>query len=58
MPNHLHVLFKVTVTPMGTVIADWKDYTARKANGLLGRRGQFWADDYWDTFMRDTTHEM
>jgi putative DNA methylase len=57
MPNHLHVLFKVTVQPMGQVIADWKKYTAREANKLLGRRGRFWADDYWDTYMRDAAHE-
>jgi len=58
MPNHLHVLFKVGNKPMGRVIADWKEYTAREANKLLGRRGKFWADDYWDTFMRDQTHEL
>ena len=58
MPNHLHVLFKVTAQPMGRVIADWKKYTAREANKLLGRRGRFWADDYWDTYMRDSAHEV
>jgi putative transposase len=25
MPNHLHVVFKITVQPMGQVIADWKE---------------------------------
>jgi putative transposase len=58
MPNHVHVLFKVTSKPMGQVIGDWKEYTAREANKLLGRRGRFWAPDYWDTFMRDSTHEL
>jgi REP element-mobilizing transposase RayT len=58
MPNHLHALFKVTAQPMGQVIADWKEYTARQANKLLGRRGQFWAADYWDTLMRDAAHEV
>jgi putative DNA methylase len=58
MPNHLHVLFKVTAQPMGQVVADWKEYTAREANKLLGRRGRFWADDYWDTYMRDPAHEV
>jgi phage gp16-like protein len=24
---------------------------------LLKRRGTFWAEDYWDTFMRDAGHE-
>ena len=58
MPNHVHVLFAVTGKPMGRVIANWKEYTARQANRLLGRRGQFWAGDYWDTFMRDAEHEL
>ena len=58
MPNHVHVLFQVTAKPMGQVAADWKEYTAREANKLLGRRGQFWASDYWDTFMRDAAHEL
>jgi REP element-mobilizing transposase RayT len=58
MPNHLHVLFKVTVKPMGLVIKDWKEYTAREANKVLGRQGKFWAPDYWDTYMRDSKHEL
>ncbi len=58
MPNHLHVLFKITVKPMGEVIANWKEYTAREANRLSGRRGAFWAKDYWDTFMRDSEQEL
>ena len=58
MPNHVHVLFKVGEKPMGQVVADWKEYTARQANRLLGRRGHFWAKDYWDTYMRDTEHEL
>ena len=24
---------------------------------MLGRRGRFWQDGYWDTFMRDGEHE-
>jgi hypothetical protein len=24
----------------------------------LGRRGEFWQADYWDTFMRDGEHEL
>lgn len=58
MPNHLHVLFKVNTESMGNIIADWKQYTARQANKLLGRRGQFWAEDFWDTYMRDSAHEL
>ncbi len=58
MPNHVHVLFKVGSKSMGRMVNEWKQYTARAANKILGRRGQFWDDDYWDTYMRDRAHEM
>ena len=58
MPNHVHALFRVTDKPMSQVVAGWKEYTARQANKLLGRQGQFWAKDYWDTFMRNSAHEL
>lgn len=31
--------------------------TGRLANKLLGKRGAFWAEDYFDTYMRDAEHE-
>ena len=58
MPNHVHALFKVNTIPLSIIVADLKEYTAREANKKLGRRGQFWADDYWDTFMRNAEHEL
>jgi REP element-mobilizing transposase RayT len=58
MPNHIHVLFKVDKTSLGKIVKLFKDYTAREANKLLKRRGQFWADGYWDTYMRDREHEL
>jgi len=57
-PNHVHVLFQAGDKPMGQVIGDWKEYTARQANKFLNRRGKFWAADYWDTFMRNAKHEL
>jgi len=39
--------------PMSEFVKGWKGYTALKCNGLLGRSGAFWVDDYWDTYMRD-----
>src|ERR1051326_4312929 len=38
MPNHVHVLFTVAQKPMGQVIGDWKEYTAREANRSEERR--------------------
>jgi REP element-mobilizing transposase RayT len=58
MPNHVHVLFKVNTTPMSEILESWKKHTSQKANRLLRRRGEFWQADYWDTFMRDSNHEL
>jgi REP element-mobilizing transposase RayT len=57
MPNHLHVLLKTTNTPMSAIIHSWKRSSAFEANKWLGRRGAFWASDYWDTFMRNSKQE-
>ncbi len=57
MPNHVHVLFTQRDEPMGRVIGSWKSFTAKEANRLLHRTGQFWDEDYWDTYMRDEAQE-
>jgi len=43
---------------MSEIVADWKKHTARLGNKVLGRRGAFWAEGYFDTFMRDTEREQ
>ena len=58
MPNHVHVLFRVEGVPMSRVLNAWKGYTAKEANKVLERNGQFWQEDYWDTYMRDGEHEL
>jgi REP element-mobilizing transposase RayT len=58
MPNHVHVLFEVGATPMAEIMESWKKHSAQKANRSLGRRGEFWQADYWDTYMRDGEHEL
>jgi REP element-mobilizing transposase RayT len=58
MPNHVHVLFKADKTSMAKILKDWKSCTSREANKLVGRHGQFWEEDYWDTYMRDAEHEL
>jgi REP element-mobilizing transposase RayT len=57
MPNHVHVLFKVGIAPMSEIIGAWKKHTGRLANKRLGKQGAFWAEDYFDVFMRDAEHE-
>ena len=58
MPNHVHVLVRVTTVPMSEFVKSWKGYSARRCNQVLGRNAaSFWADGYWDTYMRDTEQE-
>lgn len=57
MPNHVHLLFQVQEIPMSQLVDAWKGFTAKKANKILRRKGQFWQDGYWDTYMRDADHE-
>ncbi len=56
MPNHVHVLFNQQETPLGEILHSWRSFTAKEANKLLRLRGQFWEDEYFDTFMRDEEH--
>ena len=42
---------------MAKIIESWKKHTGRELNRLLKRRGEFWGEDYWDTFMRGQEHE-
>ena len=57
MPNHVHLLFLVQDVQMWQLVDAWKGYTAKEANKILGRKGQFWQEGYWDTYMRDGEHE-
>ena len=57
MPNHVHLLFLVQDVPMWRLVDAWKGYTAKEANKVLGRKGPFWQEGYWDTYMRDCEHE-
>ena len=57
MPNHVHVLFKVDRLSMSRIVESWKKFTAHEADKLLQRKGRFWAEDYWDTYMRDEGQE-
>ena len=56
MPNHVHLVVNVWDLPLVKLINDWKGKASREANKLLGRRGQFWQEDYYDTLIRDEAH--
>ncbi|HUT57858.1 MAG TPA: class I tRNA ligase family protein [Phycisphaerae bacterium] len=54
MPNHVHVI----VAPLGDhelpkILHSWKSYSAKEADRILGREGQFWQVEYYDHLIRD-----
>lgn len=56
MPTHIHVLVQQRQGwPLADIVQGWKSFTARSANRLLGRKGRFWAPDYFDRAMRSET---
>ena len=60
MSNHVHVLFTPLARPDGSYIAlsaimqSLKGFTARQANKLLSREGQFWRHESYDHVVRDS----
>jgi putative DNA methylase len=56
MPYHVHLVVDVWDVPLVKLINGWKGKTSREANKLLGRRGAFWQEDYYDTLIRDEAH--
>ncbi len=56
MPNHVHLLVEIWQTPMTELVQNWKGYSSRRINRVLGRRGKLWQDDYWDRYIRDEAH--
>lgn len=59
MPNHVHIVLTPLEKPDGTYYAfqaimhAFKLHTARQANKLLGREGQFWQHESYDHVVRD-----
>jgi REP element-mobilizing transposase RayT len=54
MPNHVHVVVRTAAGwTLGKVVWSWKSFTAKKANALLGRRGQFWETEQYDRLICD-----
>ncbi len=54
MPNHVHVVCRLLPgRELAVVLRSWKSYTARMANRILGRSGDFWQREYYDRLIRD-----
>ena len=55
MPNHVHLLFKPLST-LPIIMKNLKGSSAFKINKLLGKKGTFWAAEYFDKLIRDEEH--
>lgn len=54
MPNHVHVVFQTLVgNTVAHILHSWKSFTAKKANQVLRRSGEFWQREYYDRLVRD-----
>ena len=57
MPNYGHVfLDPLAGNPLSDIMHSIKSYTAHEANRILNRKGQFWAKEYFDRYIRDEDH--
>jgi len=55
MPNHIHVLFKETIE-LSEAMRKLKGGLSFLINKELKRKGQFWANNYYDKMIRDEKH--
>lgn len=54
MPNHVHVVFRPSAGhKLAGIIHSWKSYSAKEANWILKRSGDFWQREYYDHLVRD-----
>jgi REP element-mobilizing transposase RayT len=53
MPNHVHVVAKLLPgRRLSTILHSWKSHSAKEANKLLLRSGEFWEREYYDRLIR------
>ena len=55
MPNHIHILFKQKIE-LAKIMQVLKGSSAFQINKMLGRKGKFWEDSYYDKLIRDENH--
>jgi len=57
MANHVHLLLRpIHPYTLSDIIHSIKSFTSSRANKILGRKGRFWAPEYYDRFIRDRKH--
>jgi len=55
MPNHIHIFFK-EIVPLNEAMRKLKGGLSFLINKRLNRKGQFWANNYYDKLIRDERH--
>ena len=54
MPNHVHVVFQPAAgCELAEILHTWKSSSAKRANRILRRTGDFWQREYYDHLIRD-----
>ena len=54
MPNHVHVVFRpLEDFALEKIMHSWKSFSAKKANEILGRGGEFWQAESYDHLVRN-----
>lgn len=54
MPNHVHTIVQpLPDYELPDLLHSWKSFTAKAANRLLGKTGEFWQTEYYDHLIRD-----
>jgi putative DNA methylase len=57
MPNHIHAILETREGhPLSDVLHSWKSFTAKEANRILRRTGPLWEPEYFDRYLRNSTH--
>jgi len=57
MPNHSHsLLTRFEEWELETILQKHKSYSAHEANKILGRKGRFWMEEYFDRYIRNREH--
>ena len=54
MPNHVHaVICSLENFALEKILHSWKSFTAKKANQILGRQGEFWQAESYEHLIRN-----
>ena len=54
MPNHVHTVVEpLPGYELPGIVHSWKSFTAKQANRLIDRTGQFWQAEPYDHLVRD-----